>query len=125
MATFRQRELFADTFQEAAFLLAREFGEPAPIAVTKFPYVANALDALADWEQAVQEQRGRRLRFDRWREYTADGNWRYYSVNRPTAKFAIVEEEPYGAKAIANSAEYVFRSRGSRDVDLRWSRRRS
>lgn len=111
---FPQRELVAVTLKEAVDKLSSELGEAPPEGPAgRFGFASEALDVLRDWENSVQDQLGRKIRFRHWKEYTPRGFWRYFSVHQPSGRFAIVEEEAYGATSVTNSSSYIFRSRAT------------
>jgi len=65
--------------------------------------------AISDWEEFVSGQRGRKLKFKRWREFTPSGHMRYVSSNKGVDAVAIVEGRTYDTEVATNRGAFIFR----------------
>ena len=108
----------ADTFGAAATAIG-SMSAPHVFDVDHLIAREDVERAIANWEQAVSDQLGRKIRFTHWREYTPSGHWRYVSINRAVDALAVVEEGTYGAAVLVNRARFGFRAASwSRAEDL-------
>jgi hypothetical protein len=103
---FPTRDSTGSTLLEVFRAAAGPNEEPEVVQVSGAVGREDVERVLANWEDAVAGQLGKKIPFKRHREFTSKGHFVYVTKNRAHDAVAVLEDGTYGSTAAVNRARF-------------------